>query len=125
MKKIFFLLIAIIFANDTFSQTDLKQWEQMKQDYFQGLKGILEKEIKNDESFSDYYVKLVNGKESLSKNAEAQINTLCQPLLTYGNEFAIKHNLKVTDNSDLLSYSLFSPNIDKKRSEERRVGKEC
>ena len=114
MKKLLFGLIALVVLGltDGYSQTSKESWNRMMENYKKSVENILLKECPKNLSLGKFRTSLILGENKLSFNATSEITLLILPLKEYGKELAIKHSLDYSDESSLVFYSSFSPDIE-------------
>lgn len=112
MKNILFGLIAtVLLSNFSFGQTSNESWKRMMQIYETSINNIILKECPKDVDLNKFKISLINGEKSLSESGKNEIINASKPLKEYGLEFAKKNKLDVSDESNILFYSSFSPDM--------------
>lgn len=112
MKNLLFSLMAMVLFTDlSFAQTSNENWVRMMEEYKSSVENVLSKECPKDMDLNKFKISLINGSVSLSENSKNAILQFSEPIKKYGLEFATKNKLESTDESTLIFYSSFSPDI--------------
>lgn len=112
MKKVIFGLIATdLFSINSTGQTTKESWLKMVENQKVNIDRILNSEKSKDIDLNKFKESLFIGESKLSEKSKSEINTLNEPLKRYGKELASKLQLTNLDDSDLITLSLFPPDV--------------
>lgn len=112
MKKIIFGLIAIILISlNSTAQTSKKDWQKMIENHKFNVDKILNSEKPKEIDLNKFKENLFTGKNKLSEKSKSEINNLNEPLKEYGKELAHQLKLENLDDNDIISLSLFPPDV--------------
>ena len=113
MKNLLFAAMALVlFAFNGNAQDNVKEWKSMMETYKEGVNSVLITECPKDMQLDDFKQSIIHGKLTISKNSLSKLSILSEPLKKYGNDFAKKNKLRLTDEASLIFYSSFSPDLD-------------
>jgi hypothetical protein len=112
MKKIILIFIVSIYSiNNSNAQTTQTDWAKLIINHNLSINNILAKEKPANMNINSFVMKLFNGESQISDKSKSEINKLNEPLKKYGLELANKLNIVYENDSDLITLSLFPPDV--------------